>query len=272
MHSACSKLLKSCNPCVVKSASKCGRRLFIFLRFPPLGIASRLKNPARTNFSLEEYILNWPNQQHHESSRKTNKKGRPSKAKCSRLAATIICSSDDKLWLTQKASSLAAAREINGSTKNPSSSFDEAETDAVTPEPTKKITPSFKKEKADVDIAEKERLALKAEKNKKKKADRRNKKLEHDLDNSYLNQQRPINTSQSELIASGLGTNSPKNRLINNYLGEDHSNYGSYQQQHASSRRLDEAQSSLTFLSSVSKSPINSLDTELTNAAECSKF
>jgi hypothetical protein len=82
------------------------------------------------------------------------------------LAATIICTSgkhfflfllqkislkicypyifcvcqitDDKLWLTQKASSLAAAREINGSTKNPSSSFNEAETDAVTPEPTRK--------------------------------------------------------------------------------------------------------------------------------------
>ncbi len=34
-------------------------------------------------------------------------------------------------------------------------------------------------------------------------------------------------------------------------LSEDHSNYGSYQQQHASSRRLDEAQSSLTLLSSV---------------------
>ncbi len=92
---------------------------------------------------------------------------------------------DDKLWLTQKASSLAAAREINaGSTKNPSSSFDEAETDAVTPEPTRKSHRAVaqtekakqlqqdKKEKAAVDIAEKERLALKAEKKKKKKADR----------------------------------------------------------------------------------------------------
>jgi hypothetical protein len=122
--------------------------------------------PAEQISAEEEYILNWPNQQHHESSRKTNKKGRPSKAKCSRLAATIICTSgkhfflfllqkislkicypyifcvcqitDDKLSLTQKASSLAAAREINGSTKNPSSSFNEAETDAVTPEPTRK--------------------------------------------------------------------------------------------------------------------------------------
>jgi hypothetical protein len=93
--------------------------------------------------------------------------------------------SDDKLWLTQQASSLAAAREINaGSTKNSSSSFDEAETDAVTPEPTRKSHRAVaqtekakqlqedKKEKAAVDLAEKERLALKAEKKKKKKADR----------------------------------------------------------------------------------------------------
>jgi hypothetical protein len=41
-----------------------------------------------------------------------------------------------------------------------------------------------------------------------------NKKLEHDLDNSYLNQQRAINTSQSEFIASGLGTNSPKVKFL----------------------------------------------------------
>ncbi len=103
------------------------------------------------------------------------------------LSIYILCVrqiTDDKLWLTQKASSLAAAREINGSTKNPSSSFDEAETDAVTPEPTRKSHRAVaqtekakqlqqdKKEKAAVDVAEKERLALKAEKKKKKKADR----------------------------------------------------------------------------------------------------
>jgi hypothetical protein len=165
--------------------------------------------PAEEISAEEEYILNWPNQQHHESSRRTNKKGRPSKTKCSRLAATIICSSgksfflfllekmsiclsiyifcvrqisDDKLWLTQQASSLAAAREMNaGSTKNSSSSFDD---DAVTPEPTRKSHRAVaqtekakqlqedKKEKAAVDLAEKERLALKADKKKKKKAGR----------------------------------------------------------------------------------------------------
>jgi hypothetical protein len=45
---------------------------------------------------------------------------------------------------------------------------------------------------------------------------------------------------------SNFGNNSQQ-------LSEDHSNYGSQQQEHASSRRLDEAQSNLTFSSSVSK-------------------
>jgi hypothetical protein len=44
-----------------------------------VGYVSVFANYPAEEISAEvEYILNWPNQKHHESSRKTNKKGRPS--------------------------------------------------------------------------------------------------------------------------------------------------------------------------------------------------